>query len=41
MTQLYLSPEGDGDDFAAAVPPDHVQIAVEAHVKKSYYREKT
>jgi len=38
MTQLYryryLLPEGDGDDFAAAIPPDSTQIAVEAHEKK-------
>jgi len=40
MTQLYLSPEGNGDDFAAAVPPDPIQIPVEAHGKKIITKRK-
>jgi len=34
ITLLYLTPEGDGGDFAATIPPDPGKIAVEAHEKK-------
>jgi len=38
MTELYLAPEGNGGDFAAAVPLGPGQIDLESHEKKVLLR---